>query len=68
MKPMTNAEVAAYFATLPPDKPAGIIVANLDTASAQEEELVAFSEVKDEIDDGFIEDGNDNVPTAWQKW
>lgn len=69
MKNMTNAEVAAYFAALPADEPAGIIVADLDMASAQEESIVRFGEVKDQIDRSCSPQSADpSMPTVWQKW
>lgn len=64
---MTNKEVAEHFASLPPDAPAGIVVANLDTGFASDEQLVKFSEVKGEIEDEQDE-FDDDTPTAWQKW
>lgn len=69
---MTNAEAAAHFASLPPGEPAQLLLINEDTCSAMtleiDEPCTNFENVKPDFLDEVLDDGDEKLVTAFQKW
>ncbi len=53
---MTNAEVAAHFAALPPDAPAEILLINWDTDCVAEHDVGVVSEITFDSDNENADD------------
>ena len=65
---MTNAEAATHFASLPPDEPAEVLVINGDTSSAESLTLDSPGTNLDQVEDEFLNDGDETLATAFTKW
>jgi len=66
---MTNAEAAKWFASLPPEKDAEILVLDADSGVINEDSLVAFGEHHlDDLDEGEEHPEVKGQPTLYQKW
>ena len=65
---MTNAEVAAYFASLPPDAEAEILVLNIDTESAIREIIEAPQTDFDQMGEWEFDEQDKKMLTVSLKW
>jgi len=68
---MTNAEAAAHFTSLPANEPAGVLVVNGDTCSAEAlalESPYGNGGICDTISTDFLTKGDENLVTAFTKW
>ena len=65
---MTNAEAAAHFASLPASEPAGVLVVNGDTCSAEALALDPPGTNLEEVEEDFLTKGDENLVTAFTKW
>jgi hypothetical protein len=61
---MTNAEAATHFASLPPEKTAAVIMIDVDAGASLTLLLDPPGTNLDEVEDGFLEDGDEKLATA----
>lgn len=65
---MTNAEAAAHFASLPSHETAKILLINGDTSSAESLTIDAPGTNLEDVEEEFLNDGDEKLATAFIKW